>query len=44
MKRLMFLLTSLVAVGVWAEDGVVWNFPHHHRATTAMPIDWRAEA
>ena len=28
-------------LGAWISGGVVWNFPHHHRATTAMPIDWR---
>ena len=27
--------------GAWISGGVEWNFPHHHRATTAMPIDWR---
>ena len=26
----------------WISGGVEWNLPHHHRATTAMPIDWRA--
>ena len=29
-------------LGAWISGGVEWNFPHHHRATTAMPIDWRA--
>ena len=28
-------------LGAWISGGVEWNFPHHHRATTAMPIDWR---
>ena len=27
-------------LGAWISGGVEWNFPHHHRATTAMPIDW----
>lgn len=31
-------------LGAWISGGVEWNFPHHHRATTAMPIDWRAVA
>jgi len=29
-------------LGAWISGGVEWNFPHHHRATTAMPVDWRA--
>ena len=31
-------------LGAWISGGVEWNFPHHHRATTAMPVDWRLEA
>ncbi len=31
-------------LGAWISGGVEWNFPHHHRATTAMPIDWRMKA
>ena len=31
-------------LGAWISGGVEWNFPHHHRATTAMPIDWRPVA
>ena len=31
-------------LGAWISGGVEWNFPHHHRATTAMPIDWRFSA
>jgi len=31
-------------LGAWISGGVEWNFPHHHRATTAMPIDWKAVA
>lgn len=31
-------------LGAWISGGVEWNFPHHHRATTAMPIDWRMMA
>ena len=26
-------------LGAWISGGVEWNFPHHHRATTAMPLD-----
>jgi len=28
-------------LGAWISGGVEWNFPHHHRATSAMPIDWK---
>ena len=28
-------------LGAWISGGVEWNFPHHHRATTVMPVDWR---
>ena len=31
-------------LGAWISGGVEWNFPHHHRATTAMPIDWKFSA
>ena len=31
-------------LGAWISGGVEWNFPHHHRATTAMPVDWRLVA
>ena len=31
-------------LGAWISGGVEWNFPHHHRATTAMPSDWRLVA
>ena len=31
-------------LGAWISGGVEWNFPHHHRATTAMPIDWKFAA
>ena len=27
--------------GAWFSGGVEWNFPHHRRATTAMPVDWK---
>lgn len=25
--------------GAWISGGVEWNIPHHHRATTFMPVD-----
>ncbi|NLG01857.1 MAG: DUF5107 domain-containing protein, partial [Lentisphaerae bacterium] len=25
-------------LGAWISGGVEWNFPHHHRATSAMPV------
>jgi len=31
-------------LGAWISGGVEWNFPHHHRASTAMPIGWRMAA
>ena len=31
-------------LGAWISGGVEWNFPHHHRPTTAMPVDWRSVA
>ena len=27
--------------GAWLSGGVEWNFPHHHRVTTCMPVDYR---
>jgi tetratricopeptide (TPR) repeat protein len=27
-------------LGAWISGGVEWNFPHHHRATGYMPIDY----
>ncbi len=27
-------------LGAWTSGGVEWNFPHHHRATTFMPVDF----
>ena len=26
-------------LGAWISGGVEWNIPHHHRATTYMPVD-----
>jgi tetratricopeptide (TPR) repeat protein len=27
-------------LGAWLSGGVEWNFPHHHRPSSYMPIDW----
>ena len=27
-------------LGAWISGGVEWNVPHHHRATTFMPVDF----
>ena len=27
-------------LGAWISGGVEWNIPHHHRATTFLPVDW----
>ena len=31
-------------LGAWTSGGVEWNFPHHHRATTFMPVDYALKA
>jgi len=28
-------------LGAWISGGVEWNVPHHHRASSFMPIDWK---
>lgn len=30
-------------LGAWISGGVEWNFPHHHRATSFMPVDYTTE-
>ena len=30
-------------VGAWISGGVEWNIPHHHRASTFMPVQYRVE-
>jgi len=30
-------------LGAWISGGVEWNIPHHHRATTALPVQYRTE-
>jgi tetratricopeptide (TPR) repeat protein len=27
-------------LGAWISGGIEWNFPHHHRATAFMPVDF----
>ena len=27
-------------LGAWISGGVEWNFPHHHRASSFMPVDY----
>jgi tetratricopeptide (TPR) repeat protein len=28
-------------IGAWISGGVEWNIPHHHRATTALPVQYQ---
>jgi tetratricopeptide (TPR) repeat protein len=30
-------------IGAWMSGGVEWNIPHHHRATTFLPVQHRLE-
>jgi tetratricopeptide (TPR) repeat protein len=30
-------------LGAWIAGGVEWNFPHHHRAATFMPVEYSLE-
>ncbi len=30
-------------LGAWISGGIEWNFPHHHRATVFMPIEYTLE-
>jgi tetratricopeptide (TPR) repeat protein len=30
-------------IGAWISGGVEWNIPHHHRATTFIPVQHRVE-
>ncbi len=30
-------------LGAWISGGVEWNIPHHHRASTFMPVDYVLE-
>jgi len=31
-------------IGAWISGGIEWNIPHHHRATTFLPVQYRVEA
>ena len=31
-------------IGAWISGGIEWNIPHHHRASTFLPVQWSAEA
>jgi tetratricopeptide (TPR) repeat protein len=30
-------------IGAWISGGIEWNIPHHHRASTFLPVQYRAE-
>ena len=30
-------------IGAWISGGIEWNIPHHHRATTALPVEYKLE-
>ncbi len=30
-------------IGAWISGGIEWNIPHHHRASTFLPVQWKAE-
>jgi tetratricopeptide (TPR) repeat protein len=30
-------------IGAWISGGIEWNIPHHHRASSFSPVQWRAE-
>ena len=30
-------------IGAWISGGIEWNIPHHHRASTFSPVQWRAK-
>jgi tetratricopeptide (TPR) repeat protein len=30
-------------IGAWISGGVEWNIPHHHRATTFIPVQYKLE-
>ncbi len=31
-------------IGAWISGGIEWNIPHHHRATTMLPVQYRIES
>jgi tetratricopeptide (TPR) repeat protein len=35
---------SLIGLlGAWISGGIEWNIPHHHRASTFIPVQWSKE-
>ena len=30
-------------IGAWISGGIEWNIPHHHRASTFLPVQWQIE-
>lgn len=30
-------------IGAWISGGIEWNIPHHHRATTYLPVQYQTE-
>jgi tetratricopeptide (TPR) repeat protein len=30
-------------IGAWISGGIEWNIPHHHRASTFLPVQYRTE-
>src|SRR5215471_20964413 len=30
-------------IGAWISGGIEWNIPHHHRATSALPVQYKME-
>jgi tetratricopeptide (TPR) repeat protein len=30
-------------IGAWISGGIEWNIPHHHRASTFLPVHWSTE-
>ena len=30
-------------IGAWISGGIEWNIPHHHRASTVIPVQYRIE-
>jgi len=30
-------------IGAWISGGIEWNIPHHHRASTFIPVQWSLE-
>ena len=30
-------------IGAWISGGIEWNIPHHHRASTFLPVQYRSQ-